>query len=196
MPCQSLPAPTSSTTSPTATLRTKALLARTRRSSWTVRSWSIRRRSSGDREPRPATAMRGRQDHVPRGVDDAWPGLLLRVSPPGGTRSARAWPRRPPLAAVDANGGSAHLAVLVFALIVANAHLSRLRRGGRVGGLAWADRPWAARRGDLQQGACQFSRSMVWPAVGARYRQIFERVVRVAYSSALKSEGVGAGHVM
>ena len=116
-----------------------------------------------------ATAMRGRQDHVPRGVDDAWPGLLLRVSPPGGTRAARAWPRRPPLAAVDANGGSAHLAVLVLARIVANAHLSRLRRGGRVGGLAWADRPWAARRGDLQQGACQFSRSMVWPAVGARY---------------------------
>jgi glycosyltransferase involved in cell wall biosynthesis len=50
-------------------------------------------------------------------------------------------------------------------------------------------------RSRLGQLAYQFSRSMVWPEVGARYRRVFERVAGVAYPAAAKSEGVGAGHV-
>jgi len=50
-------------------------------------------------------------------------------------------------------------------------------------------------RARLGQLAYQFSRSMVWPEVGARYRQIFERVAGVAYLAAASSQGVGLSHV-
>jgi glycosyltransferase involved in cell wall biosynthesis len=49
-------------------------------------------------------------------------------------------------------------------------------------------------RGRLGRLAYEFSRNMIWPVVGARYRRIFERVAGAADRSVAKAEGVGAGN--
>lgn len=48
-------------------------------------------------------------------------------------------------------------------------------------------------RDRLARRAYAFSRSMLWPEVGARYRRIFERVATANLERAARSAGVGAG---
>jgi glycosyltransferase involved in cell wall biosynthesis len=50
-------------------------------------------------------------------------------------------------------------------------------------------------RHGLGRRAYEFSRTMIWPAIGARYRRIFDRVRLVDASVRAGGESVGAGHV-
>ena len=50
-------------------------------------------------------------------------------------------------------------------------------------------------RHGLGRRAYEFSRTMIWPAIGARYRRIFDRVRLVDASVRAAGESVGAGHV-